>query len=106
MQRASSQPPSPPFAITESGDRLAFQGALTIHTLVEAEKSLHLGWKQRKSRALDLGELDSLDTPGALLLCALRNHDVELTRIRPEHKALLDLVCGLDLKPLPKPRVI
>lgn len=106
MQRASSQPPYPPFAITESGDRLAFQGALTIRTLAAAEKSLQQGWKQRKSRALDLGELDSLDTPGALLLCALRNHDVELTRIRPEHKALLDLICGLDLKPLPKPRVL
>jgi len=106
MQRASSQPPSLVLAISESGDRLTLKGALTIRTLAEAEKSLQAGWKQRKSRALDLGELDSLDTPGALLLCALRSHDVELTRIRPAHKALLDLVCGLELKPLPKPPYI
>jgi phospholipid/cholesterol/gamma-HCH transport system permease protein len=93
-------------AISESGNRLALKGALTIRTIVEAEKSLEIGWKQRKSRALDLAELDSLDTPGALLLCALRDHDVELTRVRPEHQALLDLVCGLDRKALPKPRHI
>jgi phospholipid/cholesterol/gamma-HCH transport system permease protein len=103
MPRASSQPPSPAFAVAESGERLALKGALTIRTLAAAEKSLEQGWQHQKSRALDLGELDSLDTPGALLLCALRDRDVELIRIRPEHKALLDLVCGLDRKPLPKP---
>jgi len=101
MQRASSQPP-PTFAVTESGDRLALKGALTIRTLAEVEHALQQWWKQRESRALDLGELESLDTPGALLLCTLHDHDVELTRVRPEHKALLDLVGGLDLKPLPK----
>ena len=106
MPRASSQPPAPILAVTESGDRLALKGALTIRTIAEAEKSLELGWRQRKSRALDLGELEGLDTPGALLLCALRDHDVELTRVRPEHRALLDLVCGLDRKSLPKPRQI
>lgn len=106
MQRASSQPPSPTFAVVENGDRLALQGALDIRTLAEAERSLQQWWQQRKSHALDLGGLDSLDTPGALLLCGLRARDVELTGVRPEHRALLDLVCGLDLKPLSKPRSI
>jgi len=106
MQRASSQPPSPTFAVVDTGDRLALQGSLNIRTLGEAERSLQQFSEQRKSRALDLGGLDSLDTPGALLLCGLRAKDVELTGVRPEHKALLDLVCGLELKPLPKPRSI
>ena len=51
---------------------------------------------------LNLAKLDSLDTPGALFLCALRDKGVELTGIRAEHRALLDLICGLDLKPIPK----
>jgi len=51
---------------------------------------------------LDVAGLDSLDTPGALFLCGLRDKGVKLTGIRAEHKALLDLICGLDLKPLPK----
>lgn len=106
MQRASSQPPSPLFAVTEYGDRLALKGTLDIRTLAEAEESLKQRWKNHESRALDIGELDTLDTPGALLLCGLRDQDVELTRIRPDHKALLDLVCGLDRKPLPKLRPI
>ena len=67
---------------------------------------LNRWWKQQSSRALDLGGLDSLDTPGALLLCTLRNKNVELSGVRPEHQALLDLICGLDLTPLPKPRPV
>jgi phospholipid/cholesterol/gamma-HCH transport system permease protein len=57
---------------------------------------------QGPSRSLDIGKLDSLDTPGALFLCALRDQGVQLTGIRAEHRALLDLICGLDLKPLPR----
>jgi len=33
----------------------------------------------------------SLDTPGALFLCGLRDKGVKLTGIRAEHQALLDL---------------
>jgi phospholipid/cholesterol/gamma-HCH transport system permease protein len=36
-----------------------------------------------------------------LFLCDLRDKEVKLTGIRAEHQALLDLICGLDLKPLP-----
>ena len=101
MRRASSEPSSPPLAIDDDGDRLALKGALDIRTLPEAEKSLK--WpKKRKSRELDLSGLGTIDTPGALFLCALRGKGIELTGVRAEHKALLDLICGLDLKPLPK----
>lgn len=61
---------------------------------------------QGPSRTLDIAGLDSLDTPGALFLCGLRNKGVELTGIQAEHRALLDLICGLDLKPLPKVEVV
>ncbi len=45
---------------------------------------------------------DHVDTPGALFLCGLVDKGVKLTGVRVEHQALLDLICGLDLKPLPK----
>jgi len=80
---------------------LAIEGALDIRTLAELERSL----KQQRGHVrggLDLRKLSDLDTPGALLLCELRDKGVELTGIRTEHKALLDLVCGLELEPLPK----
>ncbi|OYZ59053.1 MAG: hypothetical protein B7Y21_00435 [Hydrogenophilales bacterium 16-61-112] len=55
---------------------------------------------------LDIAGLDGLDTPGALFLCGLRDKGVELAGIRAEHRALLDLICGLDLKPIPKVKSI
>ncbi len=96
--------PSAPSSLTvdDNGDRLALRGALDVRTLTQAENSISQGPKKRKSRTLDISDLSSLDTPGALFLCALRNKGMELTGIRPEHKALLDLVCGLELKPLPR----
>src|ERR1700675_588755 len=106
MPRASADPSSPSIAISGDGDQSVLEGALNIHTLAAARKSLQQWRKQHKSRALDLGKLSGLDTPGALFLCELRNKGVELTGIRTEHKALLDLICGLDLKPLPKPKSV
>lgn len=73
-----------------------------MSTLDDAADSLKSWSKKGLSRSLDIGKLDSLDTPGALFLCGLRDKGVELTGIRAEHQALLDLICGLDLKPLPK----
>jgi phospholipid/cholesterol/gamma-HCH transport system permease protein len=102
MSRASSEPPLPTVAISGDGDRLALAGVLDIRTLAAAENSLKQRLKQRKTRTLDLGNLSSLDSPGALFLCALRDKGVELTGVRAEHKALLDLICGLGLKALPK----
>lgn len=102
VDAASAASASPTIAISGDGDRLALAGVLDIRTLGVAENSLKQRLKQRKSRALDLGKLSGLDSPGALFLCGLRDKGVELTGVRAEHKALLDLICGLDLKPLPK----
>jgi phospholipid/cholesterol/gamma-HCH transport system permease protein len=88
--------------IAGDGDRLELEGVLDIHTLALAESA----FGKSGSRVLDLGKLSGLDTTGALFLCGLRKKMVELTGVRAEHKALLDLVCGLDLKPLPKPPAV
>ena len=105
-RRDSPDPSDRNFAVEEKGDRMALRGVLDIQALGAAEVLLKAPRGQGKARGLDLSGLDGLDTPGALLLCALRNEHVELTGVRPEHKALLDLVCGLDLKPLPKLRPV
>jgi phospholipid/cholesterol/gamma-HCH transport system permease protein len=99
MRRARTEAAEPGIALTGEGDRLALEGVLDIRTLAQAERALD----KTRSGALDLGKLTGLDTPGALFLCGLREKKVELTGVRAEHKALLDLICGLDLKPLPKP---
>ncbi len=101
---ATSSPPT--IVVSGDGDRLALAGELEIATLAEAKTSLKKWSKQGSSRALDIAGLDSLDTPGALFLCGLRDKGVELTGIRDKHRALLDLICGLDLKPLPKVEVV
>ncbi len=102
MEHASAPPSLPAIAIAADGDRSMLTGTLDIRTLPEAERSLKQWPKKQKPRTLDLSNLSDLDTPGALFLCGLRDKGVTLTGIRPEHKALLDLVGGLDLKPLPK----
>ncbi len=88
--------------VSGDGDRLALAGALEIVTLAAAKHSLKTWLRQGTSHTLDIAGLDSLDTPGALFLCGLRDKGVALTGIRAEHQALLDLICVLDLKPLPK----
>ena len=72
-------------------------GVLDIGTLGEARKAL-----RKTQGSLDIGGLERLDTPGALFLCNLRDKGVKLTAVRAEHQSLLDLICGLELKPLPK----
>ena len=106
MQRASSEPSRSTIQISGEGGQLALEGALDIRTLTAAKDALKPLLSKRKSRALDLRHLSELDTPGALFLCELRDNGVELTGIRAEHKALLDLICGLELKPLPKPQPV
>jgi len=90
--------------VTASGDgaNRALAGPLGILTLAEARKALGDWLAQAGSRSLDIAGLDSLDTPGAQFLCGLRDKGVKLTGVRAEHQALLDLITGLDLKPLPK----
>lgn len=91
----------PTLVVRGEGDRFVLAGALEIATLAEIKHSLHWS-KPGDKRTLDIAGLDSIDTPGALFLCTLRAKGVELTGIRAEHQALLDLICGLDLKPLAK----
>ena len=78
------------------------EGALDLRTVREAAGSIEAWQKERKGRTLDLRKLTNLDTPGALLLCDLRQHGVQLAGIRDEHQSLLDLICGLAQKPLPR----
>jgi len=88
--------------VSGEGDRLALTGALDLATLADARKSLKQWSKRGTARSLDVAKLDRLDTPGALFLCGLVDKGVKLKGVRSEHRALLDLICGLDLKPLPK----
>ncbi len=102
MAKNTTNPPATAFALNGEGGHLALEGVLDIRTLREARGALGERMKGRKSATLDIGGLSGLDSPGALFLCGLRAKHVELTGVRPEHKALLDLVCGLDLRALPK----
>ena len=106
MPETVAQPPLNAFAVKGEGERLSIEGALDIHTLAEAQGALGAWMKGRKARALDIGGLSGLDTPGALFLCGLRKKKVELTGARPEHQRLLDLICALELAPLPKVPVV
>lgn len=101
-QQASANAPRPTVVVSGDGDRLALAGALDISTLAEAGNALKSWSKKGPSRSLNVAKLDNLDTPGALFLCGLRDKGVKLTGIRADHQALLDLICELDLKPLPK----
>ncbi len=101
-QPASADRSRPSIAVSGEGDRLALAGTLDLETLAEAEKALKSRPGQARLRALDIAGLERLDTPGALFLCNLRDKGIELAGIRAEHQSLLDLICGLDLKPLPK----
>ena len=101
-QQASADRSPPTVVVSGDGARLALAGALVISTLAEARNSLKKWPKQGGSRSLDVAGLDSLDTPGALFLCGLRDKGVKLTGCRAEHRGLLDLICGLELKPLPR----
>ena len=102
MQEAATGPVPLTVAVDDDGARMTLEGALEIPTLPQARKALEEQATKRKIRVLDLGKLSDLDTPGALFLCGLRDTGVELTAVRPEHQALLDLIGGLELKPPPK----
>jgi phospholipid/cholesterol/gamma-HCH transport system permease protein len=102
MPDPSLSPPQSSIAVSGDGNHLALAGALEIATL-ETLRNLLPNWSRKgRSRTLDLSRLESIDTPGALYLCGLRDKGVELTAVRPDHQALLDLIGGLDLKPWPK----
>jgi phospholipid/cholesterol/gamma-HCH transport system permease protein len=102
MHQVASEPVPLTVAIEDDGDRLKLEGTLGIRTLSEVERPVNKWRAKHKSGVLDLAELSGLDTPGALFLCGLHAEGVQFTGIRDEHKALLDLIGGLELKPLPK----
>jgi phospholipid/cholesterol/gamma-HCH transport system permease protein len=105
-QQASVTLPQAALVVSGEGNSLALAGVLEISTLVDAGNLLS-GWsKHGPSRQLDIARLSSLDTSGALLLCGLRDKGVQLTGVGAEQRSLLDLVYGLDLKPIPKVKAV
>lgn len=100
-QQISSTNPASLLALSSEAGHLALSGELRIDSLAQAEKLMADATAPEADTALDISGLTSLDTPGALFLCDLRDKRYTLGGIRKEHQALLDLVCGLDLKPLP-----
>ena len=101
MNRGTQAATAPAFAVVGDGDRWTLDGELVIRTLTEARRSLRQ-WREGGGHGtLDLGGLRGLDTPGALLLSELRHDGVALKGLRPEHEALLALVEGLDVEPVP-----
>ena len=106
MAGASSKSSFPTLAIDGDGDRLSFDGVLGLRTLAQAKQALEHWRKQRKPHVLDVSHLSGLDTPGALFLCELRDQHVELAGVQPGHEALLELIGGLQRKPLIKPPAV
>jgi phospholipid/cholesterol/gamma-HCH transport system permease protein len=106
MARASEKSAPPTIAVVGDGDKMALDGVLDFRSLEQAKGALGQWLKPRKSRTLDLRKLSGLDTTGALFLCELRDDKVELTGVSTEHEQLLALVCGLERKPLAKPKAI
>jgi phospholipid/cholesterol/gamma-HCH transport system permease protein len=102
MQGAPSKSSSPALAIAGEGDRAVLDGVLGLRTLAQARQALEHWRRQRKAHVLDLSKLTGLDTPGAMFLCELRDQHVELAGVQPEHAALLELIGGLERKPLSK----
>ena len=106
MAGATSNSSSPILAVDGNGDRLALDGVLGIRTLDQARHALEQWRKQRKAQVLDVSKLSGLDTPGAMFLCELRDKHVELAGVQPKHEALLELIGGLQRKPLVKPPAV
>ena len=104
-QQVAAKPAPPTVVVSGDGDQLALAGTLDRVTLAEARAALKPWSGKGSSRTLDIARLDNLDTPGALFLCGLRDQGVDLTGVREEHRSLLDLICGLELEPLPRVRV-
>lgn len=104
MQRASSTPSPSDLVVRGEGGRLAVEGSVGIATLGKLRHAIDQG--RDPPHTLDLGKLGSLDTAGALFLCRLSKEGCALAAVRAEHQALLDLVCDLDLKPLPKTKAL
>jgi len=106
MPGASVKSSEPALTIEGEGDRRSLDGVLALRTLNQARSALQSWRKQRKSHVLDISKLSGLDTPGALFLCELRDRHVELAGVQPEHKALLELIGGLQRNVPARPPVV
>jgi len=104
MPRAPKTFPASAIAIEAHGARIAVKGSLGVRTLPELGEALASRRDQAMPRTIELGALSELDTSGALFLSSLRARGVSLTGLRPEHRDLVELIEGLELEPLPKPR--
>ncbi len=99
--QASAPRAAPALRVSGDGDHHALAGALTIGTLPAARHSLAAWTGRGAACTLDVAGLTSLDTPGALFLCALRDTGVALAGVRADHQLLVDLIGDLDLTPAP-----
>ena len=101
-QNAVALPSRSAVVVSGDGDQLSLTGALDLSTLAAARIALKKWSGRGASRSLNVAKLERLDTPGALFLWGLRDKGVDVTGIRAEHRALLDLISGLELEPIPK----
>ena len=106
MPRPPAAPASQTLVINGEGNLRAMDGMLDLRSIELARHSLEAWLKPGKSRKLDLAKLSGLDTTGALFLCELRDRKVELTHASAEHSQFLELIGGLERKPLPSPKKI
>jgi phospholipid/cholesterol/gamma-HCH transport system permease protein len=102
MTRKPPKPPLRTLAISGDVGLLSLEGVLDIRTIAQAEQALHPAPSGKTPKKLDLSGLSSVDTSGALFLCRLRDEGVQLTGIGTAHKTLLELVGGLEHKPIPE----
>jgi phospholipid/cholesterol/gamma-HCH transport system permease protein len=79
--------------------RLSLEGDLGLRTLGILRRALRR--QGPKLTELDLAGLQRLDTPGAMLLCGLREQGLSLHGLSTQHADLLELVCALQPSELP-----
>jgi len=91
-------------SIKRDGSRIHIQGALDLHHFQQAKevfKEVHLA--NNKATVIDLSKVTRLDTAGAFILYNATKQHMKIENLRPEHKALFDLVSEVNLiKPTAK----
>ena len=92
-------------AVEGEGSCLSLEGDLGLPTLDIVRRALRKHRHGPAPTELNLAGLQRLDTPGALLLCGLRDQGLRLQGLRRPHADLLEMVCKLGVQDLPaKPR--
>lgn len=76
-------------------NQIHIKGALNLQSFLQAENGLKKALAgSGKKTIIDLAKVTHLDTAGAFLLYHTINPGLKFLHIRPEHKALLDLVAN------------